>query len=289
MSDKIRLGAVGYLNARPLVFGLEQSPRFELCFEVPSRCADLLHAGTVDLGLIPSIEYLRNGGPGRTQSDGDGNRADRYHIVPGLAISSRGPVASVLLHAAKPIAHVRTIAVDTSSRTSAALLRVLCAKAFHISPRFEPHGPNLQSMLSRCDAALIIGDHALFPGWGGSEAGQPQDGQIVETIDLGAAWTDMTGLPFVYAFWAGRESALAPEDVRDLQRARDDGVRHPEEIVRAHVGDARGCLDIGVQYLRDNIQYGFSTDDQAGLELFYRYAAEEGIVPPAGSLLFYPR
>jgi predicted solute-binding protein len=166
---------------------------------------------------------------------------------------------------------------------------VLCARLFHISPRFEPHGPNLQSMLSRCDAALIIGDQALFPSWGGSETGHAKDGHIVETIDLGAAWTDMTGLPFVYAFWAGRESALVPGDVRDLQRARDAGVRHPEEIVRAYVGDAPGCLDIGVQYLRDNIQYEFGAADQAGLDLFYRYAAEEGIVPPAGSLLFYPR
>ena len=99
----LRLGAVGYLNARPLVHGLDVSPQFALRYDVPSECARLLHEGTIDLGLIPSIEYLR-GGP--------------YAIVPDLAIASRGPVASVALYTKKPMADVRSIAMDTSSRTS---------------------------------------------------------------------------------------------------------------------------------------------------------------------------
>src|SRR5256885_1558632 len=145
--DVVQLGAVGYLNARPLVYRLDRSPHFSLRFDIPSKCADLLHSGGIDVGLIPSIEYLR-GGP--------------LAIVPGLAIASRGPVSSVMLYTTRPMKDVRSIAMDTSSRTSVALVRVLCSKLFTISPAFEPLGPKLDSMLARHDAALLIGDNALF-------------------------------------------------------------------------------------------------------------------------------
>jgi len=145
--DRVRLGAVGYLNAVPLVYGLERSPRFEIRYDIPSECARLLHQNAIDVGLIPSIEYLR-GGP--------------YRIVPDLAIASAGPVASVAIFTQKPMADVRSIAMDTSSRTSVALTRVLCARLFEIEPRFESRGPDLDDMLQRCDAALLIGDNALF-------------------------------------------------------------------------------------------------------------------------------
>ena len=146
-SNRVRVGAVGYLNARPLVYGLEQSTRFQLRYDVPSECARLLHEHAIDIGLIPSIEYLR-GGP--------------YCVVPDLAIASQGPVASVMLFTTKPIGDVRSIAMDTSSRTSVALARVLCARLFNIHPVVEGRSPDLQDMLTRCDAALIIGDSALF-------------------------------------------------------------------------------------------------------------------------------
>ena len=118
-TNRVRLGAVGYLNARPLVYGLDSSPQFDLRYDVPSECARLLHAGAIDVGLIPSIEYLR-GGP--------------YRIAPDLAIASRGPVASVAIYTTRPIADVRSIALDTSSRTSVALVSVLCARRFRIRP-----------------------------------------------------------------------------------------------------------------------------------------------------------
>ena len=123
---RVRLGAVGYLNARPLVFGLERSPRFDLRFDVPSKCAELLHERRIDVGLIPSIEYLRH--PAGAAPDG----AAAYRIVPDLAIASRGPVASVALFTTRPMPDVRSIAMDTSSRTSVALVRVLCARHFRI-------------------------------------------------------------------------------------------------------------------------------------------------------------
>jgi len=184
---------------------------------------------------------------------------------------------------------VRSIALDTSSRTSVALLQVLCARRFMIKPVFEPHGPDLGSMLSHCDAALIIGDGALFlePGLGTPPVGTMWHGAIVEKIDLGDAWTKMTNLPFVYAFWAGRDGALSAEDVQLLQDARDAGVRHTEDIACEYVRDQPERRAVAVSYLRDNIQYRLGNDERAGLELFYRYAAEEGIVASAGRLRFF--
>jgi chorismate dehydratase len=229
-------------------------------------CATLLHDGAVDLGLIPSIEYLR-GGP--------------YAIVPGLAIASSGPVASVALYASRPMSDVRSIALDTSSRTSVALTRVLCARRFHIDPTLEPHRPDLAAMLARCDAALIIGDAALMQD-GDRHASPP-----VEKIDLGEAWTALTGLPFVYAFWAGRPEALSPDGVRELSSARDQGVADADAIGRAYFRDAPAWQEIGARYLRGNIKYYLGDAERAGLELFFRYAAELGLVPPPAPLRFY--
>ena len=269
-ANRVRLGAVGYLNARPLVCGLDRVPRFDLRYDVPSECARLLHEGTIDVGLIPSIEYLR-GGP--------------FRIVPDLSIASRGPVASVAVYTTKPMPDVRSIALDTSSRTSVALVGVLCARLFKIQPALHPRGPDLDDMLARCDAALIIGDNALLLDHGKYEVRSTK--YEVEKIDLGEAWTTMTGLPFVYAFWAGRPDALTAADVDALQKARDAGVNQPDAIAREYFPDAPEHQAVGARYLRDNIKYYLGDEERAGLEAFYRYAAEAGLVPSAGALRFY--
>jgi chorismate dehydratase len=261
----VRLGAVGYLNARPLVYRLDRSPNFSLRFDIPSKCAELLHAGDIDVGLIPSIEYLR----GKPMA-----------IVPDIAIASRGAVTSVMLYTTTPIEAVTSIAMDTSSRTSVALVRVLCAKLFKINPKFEPLGPNLETMLAAHDAALLIGDPALF---------QPpvtSHQSPVEVIDLGKAWFQYTGLPFVYAFWAGRPAVLTPAHVKELQDARDRGLADAEIVAREYLKDAPDRHALGARYLRDNIKYYLGDDERAGLERFYRYAAEIGIAP-AGPVRFY--
>jgi chorismate dehydratase len=268
----IRLGAVGYLNARPLVYGLDRASEFSLRFDVPSRCAALLHEGRIDVGLIPSIEYLH---PPQA-----GSGAGGYRIVPDLAIASRGPVASVAIYTKTAIADVRSIAMDTSSRTSVALVRVLCARAFHIHPEVHPCPPDLRAMLIGADAALIIGDNALF-----MEAGVAQ--LALEKIDLGDAWTKMTGLPFVYAFWAGRPGALTASHVAALQAARDNGVTRASEIAAAYCPGEQAREAIAAGYLRDNIKYGLGPDEREGLDLFFRYAAEAGAVESSGELRFY--
>jgi len=258
----VRLGAVGYLNARPLVYGLERKPEFSLRYDVPSECARLLHEGAIDVGLIPSIEYLR-GGP--------------YRIVPDLAIASCGPVASVAIYTTRPMRDVRSIALDTSSRTSVALVSVLCARLFRIQPALESRGPDLSDMLAHCDAALLIGDNALL-----------LDHQsAIEKIDLGEAWWTLTRLPFVWAFWAGRPDALDDDDVQALLRARDEGVAHSEAIARDYFPDSRARQAAGAVYLRDNIKYYLRDEERAGLEMFYRYAVDTGVVEKGMVPLFY--
>ncbi len=265
--NPVRVSAVSYLNTRPLVHGIERLPRFQVRYDIPADCARLLHEHRVDIGLIPSIEYLR-GGP--------------YRIVPDLAIASCGPVASVAIFTTRPINDVRSIALDTSSRTSVALTRVLCARQFKIDPRLESRGPELADMLSHCDAALLIGDNALF------QSQVPGRTSQVEKIDLGDVWTRMTGLPFVYAFWAGRADALTAADVEALQRARDEGVAIPEQLAREFLRDEPvERQELGGRYLRHNIRYHLGEDERAGLDAFFRYAAELGVVPDARPPAFF--
>jgi chorismate dehydratase len=290
MTMAVRLGAVGYLNARPLVYGLEAAPEFSLRFDVPARCADLLHEGAIDLGLIPSIEYLRAASGG-------------YAIVPDLAIASDGPVASVAIYTTKPIASVKSIALDTSSRTSVALVRVLCAQVFHIDPTLHPQRADLSAMLVDSDAALIIGDNALVQQSGeiplassassvhgsarGTETSRNADRVIVEKIDLGEVWTTATGLPFVYAFWAGRPDAVKSEQVERLQQARNAGLMASREIAARYFPGSPDLQTIGTRYLQDNIKYSLGGAERSGLELFYRWAAEVGAVSTPGELRFF--
>jgi chorismate dehydratase len=260
----LRVGAVTYLNARPLVFGLDRrADRFALRFDVPSRCSALLHARSIELGLIPSIEYLQ--------------RPD-YCIVPDIAVASQGAVASVALFTTRPVSAIRTIATDTSSRTSLMLLRVLCARRFHIAPELQQMAPDLPMMLDRCDAALMIGDPALFIDHRSLGA---------DKIDFGEEWRAMTGLPFVYAFWAGWPGVLSAPDLASLRDAKEAGARNVEAVARAYFGEDDAKVAIGTKYLRENVSFDLGEAELAGLQRFYEYAAELELVPAAGSLRFY--
>ena len=223
----------------------------------------LLHEGKVDLGLIPAIEYLR----------GD------YRIVPDVSIASDGEVATVAVFTRMPIARVRTIALDLSSKTSVALTRVLCAKHWGIAPAFTPSEPDLDAMLARSDAALVIGDPAfeIDPGARG-----------VDKIDLGAEWKAMTGLPFVYAMWVGRPGAATAEQCRALQAARDRGVAHLPGIARAAGGGNAALEHRSLVYLRDHLRYGLGPAEAQGLRLFHRLAAEINVAAAPRALTFYP-
>jgi len=264
VSRPVRLGAVSYLNVRPLVYGLDRHPdEVTLRFDVPSVCADLLARGEIDLGMVPSIACLDR-------------PSDR--IVPGVCIGSEGPVASVALFSRVPIGSVRSISLDTSSRTSAALVRILCARRFGIAPAFVPHAPDLRAMLAVADCALLIGDPALF---------SDVRGEHVEKIDLGAAWTEMTGLPFVWACWAGPPGPVTPAIVRLLQEAAVLGMAHTDEIADAYCAPRSADQQLARRYLRDHLR--FLLDDRAleGLRRFYREASVLGLVNARGDVALF--
>jgi chorismate dehydratase len=274
--NRLRLGAVGYLNARPLVYGLDRKPRFDLRYDVPSECARLLHDGSIDVGLIPSIEYLRGPGP--------------YALVPGPAVTSRGPVASVAVYTRVEPKDIRSIAMDSSSKTSVALATVMLRRSFGVAPEAVSMPPDLESMLARADAALIIGDYALFLDpqsaiHNQSAIRNPQS--AIQKFDLGELWTESTGLPFVYAFWTGWPDAVTPDDVDALQQARDEGVAHAEDVARAYYPDDPASQAVAARYLRDNIRYFLGQEELEGLQTFYRYAAELDLVAYDGTLRFY--
>jgi len=259
--SRLRLGAVSYLNTKPLVHGLDPA-RFDVRFDVPSRCATLLHDGQVDLGLIPAIEYLR----------GD------YRIVPGVSIASDGDVATVAVFTRVPMGEVKTLALDLSSRTSVALTRILCAKRWQIQPSFAPAEPDLAAMLGAADAALVIGD----PCFGIDPAALG-----VTKIDLGGEWKAMTGLPFVYAMWVGRPGAATVEDCRALQASRDLGTAHLADIARDVSSGDPEVERRSLAYLRDNLNYGLGEPEAAGLRRFHELATEIGAATALRPLEFY--
>ncbi|HEV7500982.1 MAG TPA: menaquinone biosynthesis protein [Vicinamibacteria bacterium] len=254
----LRLGVVSYLNAAPTVHGLAGDPHFQIVRDVPSRIAARLHAGEIDLGLIPSIEY----------AEGD------YAIVPGVAIASRGPVRSVMLMHRGRLEGIRRVAVDTSSRTSAALVRVLLRDRLGRDPEYAPMPPDVPIMLNSADAALVIGDPALY-----------YDGDAAR-LDLGAEWTERTGRPFVYAFWAGRPGVVSPEDVARLQGALAAGLGAVGLIASSYNGHPdRAALNEA--YLRQNISYALGAAELDGLSEFYARARARGLIARVPELRFH--
>ena len=264
MSAPIRIGAVGYLNARPLTWALDaQTDRWAIRYDLPAVCSALLDEGDVDLGLVPSIDFLQE---------------PDYRLVPGVGIGSRGPIASVALFTRVPVERIQSIALDTSSRTSVTLIRVLCKHRFAITPEFVAHGPDLKTMVMAADASLLIGDPAF-------EADHLA--LRLRKIDLGEEWTAMTGLPFIYAAWTGRSGAVTSADVEALQRAQQVGVESVDAIAAEYGRGDAGRTARAAAYLRDNVKYGLGVDEAKGLQLFLNYAADLGLAPRRRPLEFF--
>lgn len=254
-----------YLNTAPLIWGIEHGPalnEYDLSFTTPACCAEDLRAGTVDLGIIPSIEY---------------QRIDGVKVLPGISIASKQRVRSVLLLCNRPMEQVRSVALDTSSRTSAALVQILFRKFYRVDVLTRPAAPDPGSMLLHADAALLIGDPALvYRG-------------RAEMIDLAAEWRKFTGLPFVFAVWtcrAERIGARMADLRRDFERSRDEGVAHINEIARDW-GPRMGLAPEEVNfYLTENIDYTLDEENLAGLRLFHQLAHEVGVIPALKELDF---
>lgn len=261
--EKPRVASVSYLNALPLTWGLSQGSGkdlFDLVFHPPAECARLLQDGMVDMALIPSVEFERILG---------------LVAVPGTGVVSRREVRSVLLMSRTDPRDIRTLAVDFNSRTSVALTRIVLARAHGCRPELVTMPPDPQAMLERCDAALVIGDPALRASVL-AEAAPP--GQGPRIIDLACAWHELTGLPFVFAFWACR-AVLDPSAMAEiLRRSLQEGVQAIDRIAEAESGRTGIPAPAIASYLRRNIRYGIGPEESESLRLFFRLCREEGLI-----------
>lgn len=255
---KVRVSAIGFLNTAPLLRGLlrERPPDVQVGFALPSECADLLRQGGADVGVIPSIEYQRIGG---------------LVVLGDAAIASRERVRSILLLSSRPPDQVRTVAADTSSRTSVALAQIILRLRYRREVEMAPHAPDPRAMLAACDAALVIGDPAL------RYALDPLPG--IAAYDLAAEWKALTGKPFVFAFWAARRPVATPELAELFNRSRDEGVAEIETIVEEESARRRIPRELVHSYLTENIHFFLDAARLEGLREFYRLAQVQGLIP----------
>lgn len=248
-SHRLRLGAVSYLNTKPLVFGLaERFPQLEIVFDVPSRLADGLHSGQLDVALIPSIEYARH---------------RDCVVVSDACIGCRGPVLSVKLFSRKPMGKIQSLALDAGSRTSAVLARILLWERYRLRPVLSWLGIDCGLEATAADAVLLIGDRAIHP---------PQ-ADFVDCWDLGDQWCRWSELPFVFAMWIARPAIDISELGEILSLTRDDGVAHLAEIARAEAAGVGLSPDQTLDYLKNNLHFYLHGRERQGMELFFRLAA----------------
>jgi cyclic dehypoxanthinyl futalosine synthase len=262
------LAAVSFLNTRPITYGLERGlgdDRFDLSFDLPSRCAEALAAGDVDLALIPSASYAGI----------DPMTAD-LRAVPGIAIAGFGPVRTVLLVGDVPWNEMTGIALDGASRSSATMLRLLCHDR-GLSPRFhEVAHDDVLGAAHGATGALVIGD----AGFAAASAHR-------HVVDLGEEWRRVTGLPFVYAIWAGRAGVLDADDVALLQQSLADGLAHRGEIARAWAEAHGGPPAPYEKYLNENIRYRLGAEELSGVGAFFDRMRATGLIDRAARLRFF--
>jgi chorismate dehydratase len=245
---KLRVGAVSYLNSKPLVEGLaEFASEISLSFDLPSRIADQMANGDIDIGLIPVFEHFRAG---------------YQNFIPGIGVACQGKVQSVTLFSRVPWPEIRTISLDEGSRTSAALTRIILREKYGIFPQLEkfPIGIPVDDLST--DAVLMIGDRAMntqLPGY-----------QFA--YDLGEEWTNWTGLPMVFAVWSIRDGVDVGSDIElAFQRAKERGKQKAIEIAD------REAVKLGVdreycrRYLSNVIRYDLGKEELAGMERFKQY------------------
>jgi chorismate dehydratase len=278
---KNKISIVKYLNAVPLAWGLLNGPQegtFDPVLSTPAECGEQLASGNVDIGLIPSIEFQRIKG---------------CRIVPGPAVASMYRVRSVILVSLLPLWKVKTVACDNTSRTSVALTRIIFSEFYHTHPDFTPAEANLADMLAHNDAALLIGDNALKfmeanerPN---AEIQKPflhQGSEPLEVFDLAERWRFLTGLPFVFAFWAVRDGVKEDSIVETLKASRDFGVANIPEIAIRYSDILQLKKEFLQEYLETNVHYYMDQSCLEALELFYEKAAKVGAIKSARRLQF---
>ena len=275
-NNKPYIAASSYLNAAPLcysfVFG-EQKNRCEFLSDAaPARCAEMLAEGRADAALIPAIEYQRIAG---------------LKVAPGACVASKREVRSVLLASRVPLERVRTVALDNSSRTSAALIQIILGHFCGVEASYRQSPPKLADMLETNDAALIIGDPAMLI-----------DRSSLHVYDLAEEWRKHTDLPFVFAFWAIRADSAAWPDSPSGNRSEDDridfnaakveGMAHAEQLAEIY-GERLGLASSDLfSYLTENITYDLDEGCLRGLRLYYELAYQCALIAEPRDLVFLP-
>jgi chorismate dehydratase len=251
----IRIGAVSYLNTKPLV---EHLPRLtegvQLTFDLPSRLADSLEAGRLDIALIPSIEAFQH---------------SEYRVLSNACIGCRGPVFSVKLFSRRPADKIRTLALDEGSRTSVALTRILLAERLGIRPELQRLPIGESTTDTKADAVLLIGDRAMHA---------PQE-TFDFVWDLGDQWCRWAELPFVFAMWTARPGFEDLELAAALEAARDQGVANLAAIAATEGPRVGLSPELCLTYFRDNLHFYLGPREQQALRLFQQHAVRLGMAP----------
>lgn len=270
----LRFGGVNYLNSRPLVHHFdEQAGRLangepalagaRLYRDLPSRLADSLAAGRLDVALVPSFEALAN---------------PAWRVVSDACVAADGPVSSVKAYFRRPPAEVQTLALDEGSRTSAALCRLLLLRRHGVEPQRAslPIGCGLGD--STADAVLVIGDRAML------EPPASVRGEFVAEWDLAEEWRRDTGLPFVFAVWAARPQVDQAAVAALLEAARDDGLLAFSQIARSEAPALGLTVEHAERYLRQNLRFTLGPRERRGLEEFREQCREAGLLPHTNEL-----
>lgn len=262
---KPRIAASSYLNSAPIVWAFSEGSQRDRCIlepdPAPSACARFLADRAVDGALIPSIEVQRIAG---------------LAVARNVCIAAREQVRSVLLLSTVPLNQIESVALDTQSRTSVALIQILLGRFRGLRPRYEAAEPNLTSMLEASDAALLIGDPAMTA-----------DASGCDVYDLAHLWREATGLPFVFAVWGIRPDRFVSGGP-DFEAALSEGRAAIPSIASRYATSLGLSTEAIVDYLTTNIHYDFDVDCLAGLNRFYELAAEEGLIGEPSPLTFWP-
>ena len=258
--QSLRIGSVSYLNAKPLIYGLEDDAGVDLKLDVPSRLLEGLREKRFDVALLPVIDF---------------QRLENLCLVPSGGIGCDGPTLTVRIFSKKPIGQIQSLACDTDSHTSVALARVILSEHYGISPTFTDlvHGADIPT-----DARLLIGDKVVC------EEPQGFDHQL----DLGHAWKKLTGLPFVFAIWTARKGIDLGDLPQRLEQARIDGLEHVNDLIPQY-GIPRGWpAGMALQYLTVYLKFDVAARQLQAIRLFHELAAKCGVITsPARPLEIY--
>ena len=260
-SGKLRIASVSFLNARPLIEGLDREPAVELTLDVPSKLLDGLRNGRYDVALLPVIDY---------------QRLDNLTIIPSGGIGSDGETLTVRVFSRVPIAQIQTLACDPDSHTSVALARIILARRYNLRPEFI----DLRNASGRAEEAhLLIGDKVV--------CNEPQG--FAHQLDLGAEWKALTGLPFVFAAWMARAGVDAHRAHDLLEKSKAAGLANIDAIIRTH-GVPRGWpIDLARDYLTRHLTFNIGERELQAIRLFHQFAADAGLIANLRELVWHSR